>query len=266
MATTPLDDIVQEAQRIVNEAETKGITLRLFGGMAIRFRCPSATHRGLQRRYADIDFMGLSKQSKLIKKLFIELGYAPREIFNAMQGNRRLIYNDIEHERRVDIFLDVFEMCHKFDFKDRLTIDKLTIPLADLLATKLQVVEITDREYRDIIALMHDHELADTDAQETINGAYLARLASGDWGIYKTFTVTIGNILSALKDFELAENDRDIVRKRLEDLQSRIENVPKSMGWKMRAKIGEKKQWYELPEMDKEVVDSRIYGTAPEPK
>jgi hypothetical protein len=210
--------------------------------------------------------MGLSKQSKDIKKLFIELGYTPRQIFNAMQGNRRLIFNDIEQGRRVDIFLDVFEMCHRFDFRNRLALDKPTIPLADLLATKLQVVEITDREYRDIIALLHDHNLADTDAPDTINGAYLAEMCGDDWGIYKTFTITLGNILSALGDFELPLPDREIVKKRIADLQSRIQTTPKSMGWKLRAKIGEKKQWYELPERDKEVVDSRIYGAATESK
>ena len=205
--------------------------------------------------------MGLSKQSKDIKKLFIDLGYTPRQIFNAMQGNRRLIFNDIERERRVDIFLDVFEMCHRFDFKNRLSLDKPTIPLADLLATKLQVVEITDREYRDIIALVHDHEITDNDLHETINGAYLAKMCGDDWGIYKTFTITLGNIMSALGDFDLSPSDRELVKKRIEGLQSKIENAPKSMGWKMRAKLGEKKQWYELPERDKEVVDSRIYGT-----
>jgi hypothetical protein len=266
VATTPLQDIVKEAERIVEEADKRGITHRLYGGMAIRFRCPSATHRGLQRKYADIDVMGLSKQSKDIKKLFIELGYTPRQIFNAMQGNRRLIFNDIEQGRRVDIFLDVFEMCHRFDFRNRLALDKPTIPLADLLATKLQVVEITDREYRDIIALLHDHNLADTDAPDTINSAYLAKMCGDDWGIYKTFTITLGNILSALGDFELPASDREIVKKRIADLQLRIQDAPKSMGWKMRAKIGEKKQWYELPERDKEVVDSRIYGAATESK
>jgi hypothetical protein len=260
VTAAPLEDIVKEAQRIVDQAESQGVTLRLFGGMAIRLRCPSATHRGLQRKYADIDFMGFSKQSKRIGLLFKELGYTPREIFNAMQGNRRLIFNDIEHGRRVDIFLDVFEMCHKFDFRDRLTIDKLTIPLADLLATKLQVVEITDREYRDIMALVHDHELADSDAPDAINASYLTRLCGEDWGIYKTFTTTIQNVLLALNDVELAKEDRALIKKRLEDLQSRIENTPKSFAWKVRAKVGVKKQWYELPERDKEVVDSRIYG------
>jgi hypothetical protein len=258
MASKPVDDIVQEAQRIVNTADKRDLTLRLFGGMAIRLRCPSAVHRGLQRKYADIDLMGLAEQSKDIKKLFIDLGYVPRDIFNAMQGDRRLIFNDLEHGRRVDIFLDIFEMCHRFDFRNRLTIDKPTISLADLLATKLQVVEMTDREYRDIIALIHDHDIGDTDAPEMINGAYLANLCGQDWGIYKTFTISISNILTSLGNYELAPPDRDLVRKRFETLQSRIENSPKSMGWKIRARIGEKKKWYELPEQDKEVVDSRM--------
>jgi len=256
MASKPTEDIVQEAQRIVNMADERALTLRLFGGIAIRFHCPSAIHRGLQRKYADIDFMGIAKQSKGIKKLFIDLGYEPREIFNRMNGDKRLIFNDLEHARRVDIFYGKFEMCHKFNFENRLLADKPTISLADLLATKLQVVEITDREYRDIIALIHDHDVGDTDAPEMINGAYLATICGHDWGIYKTFSINISNILSGLGDYALAQQDKDLISKRLEDLRSRIESVPKSTGWKIRAEIGERKKWYELPEQDKEIIDS----------
>ena len=254
----PLPDIIQEAERIVKTAEKNGITLRLFGGIAVRVHCPSATHRQLARKYADIDFMGLRKQSRDLKKLFIDLGYAPRDVFNALQGDTRLIFNDIENGRRIDIFLDVFEMCHRFDLRDRLLIDKYTIPLADLLATKLQVVEITEREYRDIIALLHDHDIVDSDVPETINGQYLARLCARDWGVYKTFMVTLSNVLSAVSQYQLDAKDQQIVRQRLQDLQTRIENEPKSTRWKIRANIGEKVRWYELPEQDKEIVDSRI--------
>jgi hypothetical protein len=255
---TPLPDIVQEAQRIVDAAAKKGIVLRLFGGMAIRFHCPSATHRSLGRKYVDIDFMALRKQSRDIKKFFAELGYVPRDRFNALQGDKRLIFNDIENERRVDIFLETFEMCHKFDFKDRLTIDTPTLTLADLLATKLQVVEITEREYRDVMALVRDHEVGDSDKPETINASYLAGLCREDWGIYKTFTINLGNILTALPKYELDPESMAIVKKRLEDIRNRIENEPKSVRWKLRARVGEKAQWYELPEQDKEVVDSRV--------
>lgn len=228
----------------------------------MRFRCPSATHRTLARKYADIDFMGLRKQSRDMKKLFTELGYAPRDIFNALHGGTRLIFNDIENGRRVDIFLDIFEMCHRFEMKDRLFIDKLTIPLADLLATKLQVVEITEREYRDIISLLRDHDVTDSDASETINGRYLSRLCAEDWGIYKTFTINLANVLSALPQYPLDTESQEVVRKRLQDLQTRIETVPKTTRWKLRARVGEKVQWYELPERDKEVVDSRAATNA----
>jgi hypothetical protein len=206
--------------------------------------------------------MGLKKQSKQIKGLFQnDLGYTPREIFNALQGDKRLIFNDLENERRIDIFLNVFEMCHRFDFTDRLTKDKTTLPIADLLATKLQVVEITEREYRDIIALVHDHEITDGDSADAINGAYLAQLTGDDWGIYKTFSINISNILSAIPRYKLETKDEELVRKRLGELQNRFENAPKSMRWKLRARVGEKAKWYELPEQDKKVVDSRVTKT-----
>ena len=262
---TPISDIVEEAQRIVDTAEKNQITLRLFGGIAVRFHCPSATHRLLARKYADIDFMGLRKQGRSMKKLFIELGYTPRDVFNALHGDTRMVFNDIENGRRIDIFLDDFEMCHKFVLKDRLTINKPTIPLADLLATKLQVVEITEREYRDTISLLHDHDVGDTDGQETINGRYLAQLCAEDWGIYKTFTINLANILRALPNYSLDAEYQDIVRKHAQDLQARIENVPKTTRWKIRARVGDKVRWYELPEGDKEVVDSRVGAPSPPP-
>src|SRR5208283_914867 len=111
--------------------------------------------------------------ARSMKKLFIGLGYTPRDIFNALHGDTRLIFNDIENGRRVDIFLNVFEMCHKFDFTDRMKLDDLTLPLADLLLTKLQVFEITEREYKDMIAFLFDHRLGDVDERNTINQKYI---------------------------------------------------------------------------------------------
>ena len=231
--------------------------LRLFGGLAIRLHSPSATHRQLARNYADIDFMGLRKQRKEIRKLFPSLGYAPREIFNALQGDQRLIFQDSENQRRIDVFLDIFEMCHRLDFKDRLSFDNMTISLADLLATKLQVVEITEREYKDMIALLRDHEIGDVDATEVINGKYLAQLCADDWGIYKTFTINIVNLLQALREYDLEAKDRDLVQSRLQQLMNMIESAPKSLKWKVRARVGEKKRWYELPEADKKIVKAK---------
>ena len=156
--------------------------------------------------------------------------------------------------RNETIFLNIFEMCHTFDFSDRLTIDTETISLADLLLTKLQVVEMTTREYRDIVALIHDHEIGDNDAPETINGKYLAHLCADQWGVYKTLTTNIDNVINHLDELKLDDKDKTLVKQRLESLRTRFDGVPKTIRWKARARVGERVQWYELPEQDKEIV------------
>lgn len=233
--------------------------MRLLGGIAFRLRSPSSIAQNLQRRYVDIDFVGLRNQRKEITQLFTDLGYAPRTAFNAMQGFTRLIFNDLENERRVDIFLNVFEMCHKFDFTNRLKLDSPTLPLADLLLTKLQVIEITEREYKDVTALLKDHDLG-SDSKELIDSKYIAKLCSEDWGLWKTITLNLDRINSALDTYLSNPSERQVVANRISALRQTIDAEPKSMGWKLRAKIGEKKRWYELPEMDKEVIDSRPVG------
>jgi hypothetical protein len=200
--------------------------------------------------------MGHAKQSKEIKGLFVELGYVPRDRFNAMQGYRRLIFNDIEHQRRIDIFLDVFEMCHKFNFKDRLDLDGQTIPISDLLATKLQIVEINEKDMKDILSIFVDYDI--TQDSSGIEGSYLAKLTGDDWGIYKTFTMNLDKILAAMGGMGLEEGQKEKVTARVGRLRKTIEDAPKSFKWKMRARVGEKVQWYELPEADREVVDSRV--------
>src|SRR5438132_6165945 len=187
----PRGDSAEEAIRVLGIAEIKGVALRLLGGVAIYLRCPSARRGDLARGHSDIDLIGHARQSAEIRRLFGELGYLPRERFNAMHGGRRLIFNYPARRRRVDVFLDVFEMCHKFDLKRRMEIDRQTIPLADLLATKLQIIQTNEKDVRDIICMLIDHEVGDTDLREMVNGEYLAKLCGEDWGIYKTFTMKL---------------------------------------------------------------------------
>jgi hypothetical protein len=253
----PLADPVSEADRIMQAARSKNITLRLFGGVSFYLRCPSAKHRNLSRSYVDIDFMGHAKQSKEIKQLFPDLGYVGRDRFNAMMGYQRLVFNDMENGRRVDVFLDVFEMCHKLNMKDRIKIDDRTIPLADMLATKLQIVEINEKDIKDILSLLVDYDFADTD-NGAINSAYLAKLCGDDWGLYRTFTMNLDRLIAGLTERDLEQGQKEVVKAKMERLRKVIEDTPKSLGWKMRARIGERVVWYELPTADKEVVDTRL--------
>ena len=261
-ASLPLEDPLEEAKRVLAEARRSKIVLKLIGGVAVYLRCPSAKRPNLARRYIDIDLVGLSKQSPAIKKLFVQMGYAARDRFNAMYGDRRLIFNDQENQRRVDVFLDIFEMCHTLNLKERLLIEGSTIPPADILATKLQIVQIDPKDYKDLVAILLDHEVGSSD-DGMINGKYLAKVCSADWGIYKTIMMNLGRLAGLMSDFQLGEDDGRMVEARIKNLGKMIEDEPKSLKWRMRARIGERVVWYRLPEADKEVVDSRMPGSEP---
>lgn len=252
----PLAETTDEAKRILEAARSRKVTLRLFGGVAIFFSCPSARVVNPERQYVDIDVMGHGKQSKEIKNLFTDLGYVPRDRFNAMHGFRRLIFNDLEHARRADIFLDLFEMSHKFNFKKRIDMEGNTLPLADLLATKLQIFEINEKDLKDALTIFVDHDVGENDS--VINGAYLADICANDWGTYKTFRINLDKALTVLEALSMDTTRKELAKSRIAKFRKMMEDAPKSFRWKLRAQVGESVKWYELPEADQEVVDSRV--------
>lgn len=241
-------DNLEKALKIIVEGEKKGATIRLIGGLAIYYHSPTAANKEFARTYGDIDFFGLSSQTKIIKNVMESLGYTPHERFNALHGERRLLYYDESNGSRIDFLLDYFEMCHKIDLRDRLKIDKVTIPLADLLLTKLQIVELNEKDIKDIMVLLIDHELSDKDEDDHINVKYIARLCSNDWGLEKTIKITFDKVLEWAKQTTISEHHRNIIISKIDKIRSAIDAEPKSLKWKMRAKVGDKVRWYEIPE------------------
>jgi len=237
---------LEAAIQIIDTAEARGVRLRLLGGLAFKKLCPSSTDPRFFRENKDIDLMGRREDSRGIVKTMETLGYKPRELFNKLNMGQRLIYYDMENSRRVDLFLDEFVMCHKFNFKESILAGMHTLPITQLLMTKLQVVEKTDKEYKDLVVAFHDFDV--TDAGGGIRGDEIADLCSRDWGVYTTFWKSLESLDSWVKQDDVPE--REVVLPRVEKLLSMMESAPKSFGWKMRARVGERTRWYELPDTD----------------
>jgi hypothetical protein len=241
-----LADIEQEAQRIVAAGESQGMRLRLLGGLAIRLHSPSATHRALERSYPDID-LATNARSQMVESLIAGLGYKPDQQFNLLNGSSRLLFYDESHGRQVDVFVSRFEMCHRLPITDRLALESLTLPLAELLLTKLQIVQLNEKDLRDVSALLLDHPVGNSDS-ETINSSYIAQLLANDWGLWRTITGNLANLRAFADSSDLDESQKITIRERVESLLAAIEAAPKSFKWKTRAAVGERKRWYELPE------------------
>ncbi|HYJ21383.1 MAG TPA: hypothetical protein VEW07_05100 [Solirubrobacterales bacterium] len=233
-----------EGGRIAAAAERE-VPLRLTGGVAVALRCPSAAAPPLRREYADIDLVTIGAARDRTIELMEGLGYAGDREFNTLHGHRRLFFWDEANERQVDVFVDEARLCHTIDFRPRLEAVPVTLSLADLLLMKLQVVETNEKDLIDVCALLADHDLSDDESG--VNSAYLASLAASDWGLWRTLGMVAerGEEFAArLPGFEHGER----VAERLRRLRAELEAAPKSRGWKLRARVGEHKRWYELPE------------------
>jgi hypothetical protein len=240
----PAADVIAEAERIAAAAHTARVPVKLVGGAAINLHSPSARQPPLKRKYGDLDFVVPSKQRAQAQKLFESLGYEGDLRFNTLNGHQRLLYLDGVNGRQIDIFIDRMRMCHVIELADRLGGDDACLTPADLLLSKLQVFEVNMKDLVDTIALLLDHPIADHD-DDAINAVYLARLLSQDWGLYRTLQLNTARVRQTALELQVAS---DTIAQRLDQLWERIEAHPKSLKWRLRARVGDRVSWYELPE------------------
>jgi hypothetical protein len=255
-----LEDPLAEALRIVDVADRQGLLLRLMGGMAVRAHAPEWTHR-TRRREVDLDFVTRSKDRKQVFALLESEGYTPNKRHNALFGQHQGYFVDEARSRPVDVLVDKLEMCHRIDFGDRLDKARPTLPVADLLLSKLQVVKINRKDVLDALVLLAEHPLGEDDgAPDSAHGLgaisvpQILSFTSTDWGWWRTVT---GNLekLARYLDVELRDSDLDVGRPvrfdagaQVAALRARIDGAPKTAKWRLRARVGDRVTWYREPE------------------
>ena len=235
-----------EALRVVTAGEQQGVVLRIIGALAFHHHCPAFSYiqTMLNRVYTDIDFAGYAKQSKPIRDLFRALGYDEDVEINSFHAEAgRLIFNHPGSHIHVDVFMDRLDFCHPIPWKGRLEVDSPTIPLAELLLEKMQIVKINEKDIIDTIMLLREHEIQAND-DDHVNSARVAKLCAGEWGLWRTSSMNLGKVRDYLPHFDLTDEDRDIVSRRVAEILSAMDDIPKGTKWKLRARVGDKVKWY----------------------
>ncbi len=232
--------------KILQEAKRRGIVLRLVGGMAFEVHCPKYRYLfdDFGREFPDIDVVGCLKQVVEIQKLFLELGFEENKNVMRLFGTQRRIFECPGSRLHIDVILDRLRFCHEIDLRKRLEIDYPTVSLADLFLSKMQIVQINEKDLVDIIILFLEHDVGETD-RETINVNYISRLSSHDWGLWKTVTSNLEKTKRLVEKF-LKDNPENIknVRSKINAVKNYLQESKKSLRWKLRAKIGERIKWY----------------------
>lgn len=237
-------DIEKEMYRLVDAANAKNIQLRALGGLAVQVH-NKKNHPAFIREFGDLDFVIASKQRHDFEAFMSTVGYSAHKQFNTLNGDQRQIYYHNDNEMKIDIFVGDFEMCHKIPMENRLAADPITIPLAELLLSKAQIVELNHKDLMDIASLLLNNELGNND-QDTINLQILAQLCSQDWGLYKTTSLNLQKVTDMIKkdDTALTQVEKDLVISRAQGIQNTFEEMPKPLPWQIRDRVGTRVKWY----------------------
>lgn len=240
-------DVVDEARRLLAAAEAEGLRLRLIGGAAVRLHVQGELHPAFAREIRDIDVVTGKGDGRRAGSFIEAQGYTPNRTFNAMHGARRLLFYDDDNGRQLDVFVNSFEMCHVLPVGEHLDRDPLTVPLADLLLTKLQIVTLNAKDRSDAYAVLLEHELGPNEV-ERIDAARIADLCARDWGLYRTLQINFERLLGALPESGLDDGHQHLVAERVTGIATAVESAPKSVKWKARARVGDRVRWYEEPD------------------
>ena len=236
--------LAQGAHQILDAAVKQNLPVKLLGGLAVYLTCPATKRAPFAREIADMDFIVSKKRSSEFGKLLVALGYEGDHQFNSIHGETRLLYASADTD--VDVFVGVFQQCHELDLSGALTGDAPTIPLAQLLLTKLQIVQINRKDELDALAILCDHDVRNKGGADDIDLGVIVALTSNDWGWFTTVSDNLAK-LGATAD-EALDGDAPLVHQRLDAIAQAMQQAPKSMKWKMRDKIGRRVPWYDLPE------------------
>ena len=235
-----------EVSRIVDAADAAGVAVRVLGSIGVALHCPDAA--GLlpmfERTYADIDLVAYRRGAKVLGDVLASLGYDDdREVYISSEGTRS-IFNDRVRQIHLDVFYDRLEFCHVIPMADRLEMDRPTIPLAELLLSKLQIVRINEKDVVDIILLLLDHPLRHGDS-DVINLDRIVALTAADWGLWRTISLNLEKVVSLAARYpQLAAEQRVSATQAASELKGRIDAGPKPIAWRMRDRIGDRRQWW----------------------
>ena len=234
------------AAKIVEDAQKEGALLRLLGSVAFYLHCPTYGYFQEQagRHFTDLDFAAYFAHSDKIRKTLENMGLVEDRETAVVYARSRLIYDERQVGLHVDVFFEKLDFCHPIYWKNRLELDSPTIPLAELLLEKMQIVEINEKDVIDTIMLIREHEINKSD-NETINEEFIADLCAKDWGLWRTVTMNLDKVRHLAQEYKwLKSEDRDVVTARIKQLLGTIQLTPKSLNWKVRDKIGDRVKWY----------------------
>jgi hypothetical protein len=242
-------DHLDQAVDLISAASRRGIPIRLLGGLAVRLLCLAFPPR--TRADQDMDLASVGTARSALGPFLAERGFVPDTEFNALYGHKQMYFRSPDGQRALDVVIDRLDMCHVLDFRDRIDRMPYTLAPIDLLLSKLQIVELNQKDLQDAVYLLAAFPIQDDEESGALSPTRLCQVVCEDWGWWRTVAGNLDRV-TLLGPEERARlvppgAPFDPIAQAAE-LRRRADEAPKSLRWRLRSKIGDRMRWYELPE------------------
>jgi hypothetical protein len=246
---SPGGDHFAQAIEVIEAASERGVPVRLLGGLAVRYLCPAFPPR--ERVGQDVDLASVSSARAELTRFLEGRGFVPDKEFNALYGHKQMYFVSKNGGWALDVIVDRLDMCHVLDFRDRIERMPITLDITDLLLSKLQIFEINEKDLQDALYLLAAFPVGEGDEPGRISPVRLCDIVCADWGWWRTVSGNLDRIgelapedLARLVPSDPPFDPVEQARR----LRREADEAPKSLKWRLRSKVGDRVQWYQLPE------------------
>src|SRR5580658_10224785 len=236
-------DALPEAIFLVRGAADAGHRLKILGGLGVRVLCPDFPPR--LRAGQDIDFACLGKTRRQVASHLEGAGCVPDRRFNNLNGDRQM-YFTAPSGRPIDVMVDRLSMCHTLDFRPSFGSASSPLPTldpADLLLSKLQIVELNAKDAHDILHLLSGLRVgqdASPSSRPAIDPDRFGAVVGADWGWWRTVTSNLAKLpdLLSSQPHLAPPYPRFDALTQAKQLQEVADTTPKGFKWKLRSNVG----------------------------
>ena len=219
--------IYNVTENLLSDCKENSIDIRLFGSVALLYL--DKTKIDIISKYhgiiGDIDIIIKHEHLTKLEDYCIKQGYTTNRKIKMLYGNKRRSFY-LDNNISIDVFIGDITLCQKIPILNRFNLSYPTITPVDLFLTKIQKLYLSDSDVYDITFIL----------EHIINFQYIIDLSSKNWNWWKVLTKNI--------DFILKKDINENNNKCLKELLYKLNLCDKTINWKIRNIIGERKQWY----------------------
>jgi hypothetical protein len=251
---TKADFLAKLAKALIDGATEQKIELRTFGGIGVRTHCQGLGGNALaDRSYKnyDLDLVADASRIPSVHRFMLGSGLDMAD-FGEYPGGEYRLYKWQRSGRTactIDIYFGRLRFNHEvpspyFD-KD----NEYTVPITQLLLSKLAIVELNEKDKIDIVSILAEHQLGNSAGKEILQIPILRKVwcrGWKSWGTARTCLLNVRAVRDYVRSLSYAEELLGQVCEKLDDLEKLILQRPKSLSWKARDVFGAKIAWYDI--------------------